>query len=166
MAEETVTPYTERDQFRAKVLAALLGWTGVTVMELAGGTSSQILFYLPFFAIIGLPLAFLSIWIIGGPIIRRVLQRPVTWLSAATGGATVAAILAAISIVIGRLNGLRISYDPSFDFQLGGGDFVREVDGILTPYGWLLLARNTAFFIVIGAIVGLLVRAIIGPGRK
>jgi hypothetical protein len=166
MGEEGQTPYTDRDRRKAIIVSALLGWTGVTVMELYAANASQLRFYLPFFAAIGLPIAFLSVWLIGGPIIRRIMRQRVGWLRAALGGAVVATALAAISIVIGRLNGLRISYDPTFHFQLGGGDYVREVDGILTQYGWLLLARNTAVFVALGAVVGLIVRAFIGPGKK
>jgi hypothetical protein len=81
------------------------------VTGLHAANSSQLLFYLPFFAAIGLPVAFLSTWLIGGPIIRRIMAKPVSWLRAAIGGAAVAAVLALLSIVIGRLNGLRISYD-------------------------------------------------------
>jgi hypothetical protein len=40
------------------------------------------------------------------------------------------------------------------------------VNGILTLYGWLLLARNTAIFVGLGAAIGLVVRAMIGPGRR
>jgi hypothetical protein len=165
MDDEPQAPFTENDHRKAIILSALLGWTGVTAMELGGGTRSQILFYFPFFAGIGLPVAFLATWFIGGPIIRRIMRRPVGWLRAAAGGACVAAIIAAISIVIGRLNGLRIYHDPSYNFQLGGGDYVREVDGILTAYGWQIVAQNSLVFVAIGAVVGLLVRAVIGPGR-
>lgn len=165
MARESA-PYSDKDRRKAIILAALSGWTGVTVAELHTANLSQLLFYVPLFAAIGLPVAFLSTWLIGGPIIRRVMARPVTWARAALGGAGVAAILAVISIVIGRLNGLRAYNDPTFHFQLGGGDFVREIDGILTPYGWLVLARSTALFILLGAAIGLLVRALIGPGFR
>ena len=148
------------------ILAALLGWTGVTVMELGGGTRSQIVFFLPFFAVIGLPVAFLTTWVIGGPLVRRIMLRPIGWLRAATGGAMIASAIAIISILIGRLNGYRISRDPTFHFQSGGGDYVREVDGILTPYGWLLLSQNTAIFVALGVVVGLVVRVVIGPGKS
>lgn len=166
MGEGPQSPYTDSDRRKAIVVSALLGWTGLTIMELYAATASQLQFYLPFFTAIGLPVAFLSVWLIGGPIIRRIMARPVGWPRAALGGASVATVLAVISIVIGRLNGLRISYDPTFNFRLGYGDYLREVDGILTSYGWLLLARNTVFFIALGACVGLLVRVVIGPGRR
>lgn len=165
MGEEPQTPYTERDHRKAMIVAALLGWAGVTLMELAAGTRSQILFYLPFYAVIGLPVAFFATFFIGGGTVRRIMRRPVGWLRAAAGGAWIATIIAAISIAIGRLNGLRISYDPTYNFRLGGGDYVREIDGILTGYGWLILAQNTAIFIALGAAVGLVVRVVIGSGR-
>lgn len=94
------------------------------------------------------------------------MARPVTLVRAALGGAGVAAILAVIAFMIRRLNSLRAYDDPTFHFQLGRGDLVREVDGILTPYGWLVLARSTALFILLGAAIGLLVRALIGPGFR
>ena len=161
---EDGAPYTDRDRRKVFISSALLGWTGVTIMELYAANSSQLLFYLPFFVAIGLPIAFLSTWLIGGPIIRRVMRRPVGWLRAALSGASAATIIAAISIVIGRLNGLRISYDPTYNFRLGYGDYLREVDGLLTPYGWLLLAQNTGIFIALGGAIGLAVRWAIGPG--
>jgi hypothetical protein len=156
-------PYTKADYRRAITVAALLGWTGVTLTELLKATGAIV--FLPLFALIGLPIAFLSVWLIGGPVIRRVMLNPVGWLKAASAGTLVAAIIAAISVVIGRLNGLRAYYDPNFHFQIGGGDHVREVDGMLTLYGWQVLAQNTVIFISFGAGVGLIVRWVIGPGR-
>ncbi|OYX22846.1 MAG: hypothetical protein B7Z10_12425 [Rhodobacterales bacterium 32-66-7] len=163
---DSFSAYSDKDRRRAIIVSALLGWTGVTVMELYGANRSQLLFYLPFFAVIGLPIAFLTTWVIGGPIIRRVMRRPVGWLRAAFAGATVATILAAISIVIGRLNGLRAYNDPTFHYRLGAGEYTSAIDGILTPYGWLLVARNTALFVALGTMIGLIVRVVIGPGQR
>lgn len=66
--------------------------------------------------------------------------------------------------MIGRFLGWMESIDDAGGSQIGGGDFVRSVDGILTPYGWLIVAQNTAIFIAIGASIGLIVRAAVGPG--
>ncbi|MBL9050184.1 MAG: hypothetical protein JNK19_08745 [Tabrizicola sp.] len=142
------------------ILSALLGWVVVTVMQLGQGSWFQILGLLPFAAIIGLPIAFLVAWVLVGPVLWHVMGKPVTWARAATWGAGISAIIAAISILIGRLNGYRISQDPTFHFWTA-----REVDGILTPYGWKMLAFDTAYFIVAGGAIGLLIRLIIGPGR-
>jgi hypothetical protein len=74
-------------------------------------------------------------------------------------------IIAAISIAIGRYQGWRQSQNPNFNSQIGGGDFVRSVDGILTPYGWWSLAQNTVIFVFAGVVIALVVRAVIGAGK-
>ena len=163
---EDGAPYTDKDRHKALILAAVLGWTGVTVPVLAGLNSSLALFLLPFFAVIGLPLSFFATFFIGAPIAERVMRSPVGWGRAAAGGALVAAIFAAVVIALTRLKGLVDSLVPNFRSQLGGGDFVIEVNGILTPYGWLLLAQITAVFVALGAFIGLLVRVVIGPGNR
>lgn len=160
MAEEPEGPYTEEDHESAKILSAFLGWAVVTAMQLGQGTWFQMLGLLPVAAIIGLPIAFLVSWVLVGPMLSRVMRKPVTWPRAAVWGSIIAAILAAISIAIGRLNGYRISQDPSFNFWNG-----RQDDGILTPLGWQLLAQDTVNFIAAGAAIGLFIRHIIGPGR-
>lgn len=161
MGEGPEGPYSETDRTRALILSALLGWIVVTIMQLGQGTWAQIFGLLPFAAVIGLPIAFLVTFVIVGPILHRVMRRPVTWSRAATWGAGIAAIIAAISILLGRLNGYRISQDPTFHFWTA-----REVDGVLTPYGWKMLALDSAVFIVAGAAIGLVIRLIIGPGRS
>lgn len=160
MAEGPEGAYTGADRRRALILSALLGWAVVTILQLGQGTWPQILGLLPFAAVIGLPIAFLVTFLLVGPILRRVMRRPVTWPRAATWGAIIATIIATISILIGRLNGYRISEDPTFNFWTA-----REVDGIVTPFGWKMLALDTGTFILAGAGIGLLIRLIIGPGR-
>jgi hypothetical protein len=162
---EDGAPYTEKDRRKALILSSVLGWTGVTVLVLAGLDSSHALFLLPFFAVIGLPVSFFATFLIGGPVVERFMRRPLGWGRAAAGGALVAAVFAAIVIAFTRLKGFFDSQDPNFRSQLGGGDFVIEVNGILSPYGWLLLAQTTAVFVALGAVIGLLIRLIIGPGR-
>lgn len=159
-------PYTDKDRRKAILWSALLGWAGVTAMELIGAPVGQLLFFLPFFAIIGLPIAFLLTSLIGGPVVRRIMRHQVSWPGAAAAGAFVATIIAALSVVLGRLNGLRAYIDQSFHFQIGGGEYVREVDGILTAYGWYMLGIRTIVFIALGASVGMVVRFVIGPGNR
>jgi hypothetical protein len=122
--------------------------------------------FLPFAAIIGLPIAFFTVWVLGGGIIRWTMRRPISWLRAASTGASAAAVAALLSIIIGRVNGYQISQDPHRYHQIGGGDYVRSIDGILTPYGWFLVAQTTVIFILLGALIGLFVRYVIGPGRQ
>ena len=161
MDEAPERPYTETDRTRALILSALLGWAAVTIMQLGQGSWTAILGLLPFAAVIGLPIAFLVTFVVASPILWHVMSKPVTWSRAAAWGAIIAAIIAAISILIGRLNGYRISQDPTFHFWTA-----REVDGILTPFGWKMLALDTVVFIAAGVAIGLLIRLVIGPGHK
>lgn len=161
MGDDQQGPYSRADRTRALVWSALLGWAGVTARELREAEWWQILGALPFAAVIGLPLAFLFTWLVGGPILRRVMRRPVSWMQAAGWGGLIATIIAALTIILQRLNGYRVSRDPTFNFWTA-----REVDGILTPLGWRWLALETATFIALGAIVGLVVRRVIGPGNS
>jgi hypothetical protein len=163
--DEGGAPYTEKDRRRALILAAVFGWTGVTGLVLASVNGSLALFLLPVFAVLGLPIAFFATFFVAGPIVERAMRRPVGWARAAGCGAWVAAIFAAFVVAITRLKGFFDSQDPNYRSQLGGGDFVIEVNGILTPYGWLLLAQTTAIFVGLGAVIGLLIRLIVGPGR-
>ena len=135
-------------------------------MILGVGDLKRFLGLLPFAAIIGLPIAFLLTALVGAPVLKRVTLRAISWLRAAISGAYIAAMMAGISIVIGRFRGLVESYDATSYSRIGGGDYTIEVDGILTAYGWYLLGLRTGLFIAFGAIIGLLVRVVIGPGRK
>ncbi len=134
-------------------------------MMLGVNDLNRFLGLLPFAAAVGLPIAILLTALVGGPVLRRVTRHPVGWMRAAASGAYVAAIIAGISIVIGRFRGLIESYDSSSYSQIGGGDYTVEVDGILTAYGWSLLGLRTGIFIAFGAIIGLLIRLVIGPER-
>lgn len=166
MADRTQSPYSKREVRKAKTIAALAGWAAATAVSLYGASASQLLLLLPFAAIIGLPIAFFAVWVLGGGIIRWTMRQPVSWLRAASTGASLAAVGALLSIIIGRVNGYQISQDAQRDQQLGGGDYVRSIDGILTPYGWLVVAQNAVIFILLGALIGLFVRYVIGPGQQ
>jgi hypothetical protein len=124
----------------------------------------QAIMWLPIMAVIGLPIAFLVTWVVGRPILKRITRRPVGWFAAAAGAGAIAVIIAAISIVIGRLNGLMAYYDDGFHFSIGAGENLSEEDGILTLYGWKLLAQDTMIFILMGSAIGVIIRAVIGPG--
>ena len=138
----------------------------MTALSLYGATANQLLLFLPFAAIIGLPIAFFTVWVLGGRIIRWTMRQPVSWLRAATAGASVAAVAALLSIVIDRVNGYQISKDPHRYHQIGGGEYARSIDGVLTPYGWFLVAQDAVIFILLGALIGLFVRYVIGPGQQ
>jgi hypothetical protein len=137
----------------------VLGWAGIVGWNLWGTVEGPDPFGLLLFAVFGLPISLLSCWIIGGPVIRNLMRRPVSWGSAVAGGAKVAAIIALLMLIVGSIFAL------GSNGQVGYGDKTQFQDGMPTKYGLRLLVQNVAIFIAIGAGVGLLVRAAIGPGK-
>jgi hypothetical protein len=156
--------YTERERRFMINAAAVIGWMVITAFSFQALGPEGVLFFLPFAAIIGLPVAFLACWLIGAPILARMTRRSLSYPRAALCGGLISVSISIVSIMIGRFLGWMESIDDSRSSQFGGGDFVRSVDGILTPYGWLVVAQNTAIFMGIGALIGLVVRALVGPG--
>ncbi len=154
------TAYTRKEHRKAVNSAALLGWFVVALPSLLHNP-----FALPWIAVFGLPVAYGACWLIGAPILRGLMKYPVSWVSAGLWGGAIAVLFAAISIAIGRYQGWRVSQNPNFQSQIGGGDFVRSVDGILTSYGWWVLTQNTLQFVLAGIAIALIVRWRIGPGR-
>ncbi len=154
-------PYSPRDLRRAVNASALLGWAAVVVLELSWAGPLYLVA-----AVFGLPIAFLASWLIGAPVLHRVMRRTVTYPRAAFFGGVIAAAMALASIAIGRYMGWRQSVDDMSWSQIGGGAYVREIDGILTPYGWWIVAQNSLILIAIGAGIGVAVRWWIGPGRR
>jgi tetrahydromethanopterin S-methyltransferase subunit E len=113
-------------------------------------------------AVFGLPIAWMVSWIVVAPILWRLMQKRISLAKAAAWGATVAFSLASISIVAGRYLGWRRSIDPNAYSQIGGGDYVRSIDGILTPYGWYRLGVETLLFVLAGALIAILLRVVVG----
>ena len=161
--------YTRKQWKRAVNLSAILGWLSMAVPFSAGmGSAGLAQFFgiMIWAAAIGLPIAFIASWLISAPILNRLMRKNISWFQAAVWGGAITFLIALASIAIGRFRGWRQSLDPSSFSQLGGGDKVREIDGILTPYGWLNLAQNTAIFVAIGIVISLVVRFAIGPGGR
>lgn len=153
--------HTRRELRKAVNASAFLGWFAVAAPFLFADP-----FLLPWVAGFGLPIAFAACWLVGAPILRRVMKKPVTWLSAVVWGGVIAFVIAVISIAIGRFQGWRQFKNPNSYSQIGGGDYVRSVDGILTPYGWWYVAQNTALFVLAGMGIALIVRGVIEAGRS
>ncbi|SLN21392.1 hypothetical protein [Ruegeria meonggei] len=169
-AEET-RPYSKREIVRAVNLSALLGWAGcigtpvVSASILKGfGLVSSLLALFPF-AFLGLPVAFLICWILVAPFLLLVMRRTVSFWRAFYWGAGIGAAIAALSIAIRYHVGWGYSEDPTFMYRIRGDGTARLIDGILTNYGWLVLAQNSTLFILICLVAALTVRAIIGPGQ-
>ena len=84
-----------------------------------------------------------------------------SWIKAVSLGSAIALIIAGASIIIGRFLGWRQSLNPDTN-ALHGGEHVLEIDGILTVFGWLMLAQSTALFTGLGATVALFVWWLVG----
>ena len=161
-------PYAERDRRRAINGAAVLGWCAVMAWFLWDARDlppAQLRFVLPFVAIIGLPTAFAACWFIGAPLLSRMARGSLSYARAALWGGGSAALMAAASIAMGRILGWLESMDDDQWSRIGWGEFVESVDGILTPYGWFIVAQNSAILVGIGAVIGVVLRATLGPGR-
>jgi hypothetical protein len=150
--------YSQKQFSRAVNLSAVLGWACVAV-PMALQSNLGVLIWA---AIIGLPISFLCCWVIGAPVLKRIMQKEISVFGAALGGGLIAFLIALVSIVLGRYRGWRQSLNPNVGSQLGGGEYIREVDGILTAYGWLMLGKSTAMFVAAGVFVALIVRLYIG----
>lgn len=96
---------------------------------------------LAYAAIFRLPTSFICRWLVGAPILKQIMRKPVSAPKAAATGAGIALVLSLLYIaarVVDRI----VSNGPN---------------GIFTGAGWLLLAQLTAVFMGFGAIVALFV---------
>ena len=141
-------------------LSAILGWAAVALPICFSNPSLLI----PS-AILGLPIAFVASWVVAAPVMKRLMKNSVSWFAAARWGGTIAFYIALISIFLGRIRGCQQRNDQTSFSQYGGGDYVREIDGVLTNYGWLYLGQSTLIFVFIGVCIALVLRLIIGPGN-
>jgi len=161
--------YTRKQWKLAVNLSAFLGWL-VIAAPISAGTSNaglrQFFGIMIWAAAIGLPIAFLASWLISAPILKRLMRKNISWFQTVFWGGAITFLIALVSVAIGRFRGWLQSVDPNSLSQLGGGDKVREIDGILTSYGWLNLVQNTAIFVAFGIAISLVVRFVIGPGRR
>lgn len=89
------------------------------------------------------------------------MRKKNSWIKAVSLGSAIALIIAGASIIIGRFLGWRQSLNPDTN-ALHGGEHVLEIDGILTVFGWLMLAQSTALFTGLGATVALFVWWLVG----
>jgi len=151
--------YSRKQWIKAVNLSALLGCLAVVgVPSILSANPGGIIGG----AILGVPFALLCCWAVGAPMLKRIMQREISWISAACWGAAIASVLAVLSVAIGRYAGWHQSHNPNFNSQVGGDGYVRSIDGILTPYGWQVLAQNTLLFIAAGALIAVVVKWLIG----
>lgn len=161
--------YSRKQRAKAVNLSALLGWSVFALPYSAGlgqGKPSAVWEAFLWCAGIGMPIAFLSCWLIGAPILTVFMRREVTWIRAATCGGFIALAIALVSIAFSRYHGWRQSLDPSSWSSKGAVGNPREIDGILTVHGWLQTAERTAWFVGLGVVIALAVRLIIGRPKE
>lgn len=162
--------YTRRQRIWAVLMTGLWGWAVVALpaplVHMVGGRAAQGINLLFLFAVFGLPVALVVSGIFVAPILKVMMRRRVSYCRAMLWGGGTAAVLAALSIVVGRFRGWKQSQDPTFYSQIGGGDYIRSIDGILTPYGWWVTVQNSAFFVLACIFGAVVIRLIIGPGRN
>ena len=153
--------YSHRQFVRAVNLGAFLGWSAILLPIVTGGNLGLTISA----AIVGLPIAFLSCWLIGTPILRRAMRTEIGIVGAALWGALIALFMSAAGFLFGRLFDWILSSNPGFTSQAGGGENVIKVNGVLTAYGWQVVATNFAIFVAMGAVIGILTRWLVGPPR-
>lgn len=161
--------YTDRQYVWAVNLSALLGWSVTiglpfVIAAIRTGDWSGIRHLLPLFAIFGLPIALIAAWVVVAPFMRHLMARKISYLRASIWGAGIGSVLTLISIGFGRVLGLMKSLNPNYSSQIGGGNSISQIDGVLTPYGWWLLAQRSGWFIAACIIVALIIRSLVGPG--
>jgi hypothetical protein len=149
-------PYSQHDFEMAVFWAAVLGWAVVTVW-----TFGLFVWLYPIAAVFGLPIAYVTCWLVGAPVLRRVMRRAVPFPRAAFFGGVIGALVAVVRFVLDRLAGLWVAMDGSFGFSTAA-----ELDGTLTPLGWWIEAQNGVIYTAIGAGIGVAVRWWIGPGKQ
>lgn len=158
---DTSTPYTKRDVSYAVNCSAIAAWGIVEVV-----ISAEIGFStLPWNTFWGLPIAFIAVWIFAAPFIRIAMRDNVTYVQAARLGLTITAVCAFVFTVLTRINDL-LARANRWE-QLDGGALGRRltVDGYLTTAGARQVLDDVVIYLCIGIIIGLIVRAIAGPGR-
>jgi ABC-type Fe3+ transport system permease subunit len=166
--------YSRRQFVLAVNLAALLGWAAATApvlysywqtrTDLPGIVSNTVKLAL-LTAVLGIPIALAATWLVAAPVLRRIMKAPISWRRAVLWGIIIPAVMAASGVLLGRILGLFQNLDPNSWSQDGGGDYIQEVDGILTPYGWLVTGESSLIFVLEGFVIALIVRAVVGPGR-
>ena len=114
--------------------------------------------------LLGLPVAFIVSWVLVAPFLRVMMMKNISYFRAAFWGLSVGACIALVGVAIDRYLGWRQSVNPNFSSRIGGDGAVRSIDGILTPYGWWVLAQNSILLVFSCVFIAIAVRALIGPG--
>ena len=85
------------------------------------------------------------------------MRKPASYARAACWGAGIGAAIALSGFALARLFA---------NVQIGVGAYMQMQNGVLTPYGWERAVQRNMVFVAFCIGIALMVRAIIGPGRK
>ena len=163
MNEHSQHAYSRKQWFWAVNLIALFGSLGVLLPVVALSRNFlQVLAIFPYAIVVAL---MVSCMFVAVPL-AVAMRQPASWARAAFWGGAVATAIGAVFFSIGHVRRLRARSDDSINYQLGGGDFVRDIDGVLTPYGWQVIVQTYMLFIGLGIFVALVMRLLLGPGKS
>lgn len=154
--------YTRKQMACAVNLAALMGWLFVAAP--VAFTSFNPGFWVAT-ALVGLPIAFATCWLIGAPILWWISRKnkKMSWSSAALWGAIISALIYLLYIAF--LVSSPLFRGPNSRSQIGGGEYTQSVNGVLTPYGWQLIAVDFVIFAMGSMAIALVIRWILGSGQ-
>ncbi len=153
--------YTRKEYVRAVNLSGVSACT-LMLASAIPAAGWDIVGAIPFAFLFGLPI----VWITVGPILYYRMRSQVTWMAAATLGTGIGLLLVSLGFLRGQSRRRYAAENDSFNYQLGGGDFVRDIDGTLTEYGWQVLIQNNVLFVIMCLLCALIVRYSVGPGRE
>lgn len=159
MSRDIPKAYSRKQWFWAVNLSAALGAIGFLVPSALQQPISALVAF-PYALIVALVVA----WVFVAPLMALAMRKPRSWTDAVRWGGGTAAAIAIAGFVIAHIGRLRAQSDPTFHSRLGGGDYVREIDGVLTPYGWLIVVQNNVLFVMLGIAIALVLRAVFGGG--
>lgn len=158
---DTHKPYSRRDFTHAVNCSAIVAWAIVEIV-----VSSNIGFStLPWNSLLGLPIAFVSVWIFGAPFIYFAMRDNISFPRAALLGLTITAICALVYTVLLRTNDLLLKANRLEKLPDGSVGRHLTIDGYLTTVGLQELIQDVVIYLITGVVIGIVVRVIVGPGR-
>lgn len=154
-------PYSRRDFSRAVNCSAVVAWAMVETIISAGIGFSA----LPWNAILGLPIAFVMVWLVGAPFIYHAMEDNISYLRAALLGLTITSICALIYVGSICLTDFATGATRQ-DSYIGdtAGQYL-VVDGYMTAVGAMQMLEDVIIYLCTGLLIGVVVRVIVGPGE-
>ena len=152
--------YSSKQWFWAVNLIAVLGTIGFFTPVIFT-SPTRVASILPFAFIV----SFIISWLLIAPLLKVAMRKPASWLRSAIWGTASAMLVASVGFVLAEIRRFNALSSDGEKYQLGGGEYVREINGVVTSYGWQAIIQSNVTFILLGLVIALIIRAIIGPGR-